>query len=489
MLTGCDFEDLECSKAELLAHFSGAFGSMNIAGEFDLDPVEIKGVSFDDSEYLSNLPYSISFIYYPSGSFQSGYYGVIEPSDSVSYDEAEDGTVEMRRQISVKGLLTDSSDKDSALNNAKAFIDIRRDIVPEPFLIRNTVSPNAVMQYYLVSSEESFNRITNTANLSQVFKTDANSLNGDLVHRYTIDEKTELGQPTTVSYQGQIDVGKYGNFSRARQAYKDFKASLNILFLLDENIREDTYINRLTYSLSMYKNANVNNFPEIQDDFSITISEDASSSLVKVDVRGQIGANYGCLEDRTAKVKSFFSIVKNGGYHYDLAKILYDNFYEQQGSNWPIDHPVNISLRKEPLSEAGDFDEYQNTLSYNVSLNDRYVPQTLANCNVAEMNLGFEYGIDLKAISEQYLGGYYICQDLGVVSREKLNIQITRSRVSDYKGNALIKTYSLGTFQVFKDDTASVEFDEKNSYSRNEERENESFSLSRSYNITNGFGL
>lgn len=498
MVTGCDFSDLENSRQSLLSGFSSAFGEMQISGSegliFGLDIVEVKSISIDESDFIGSLPYSIQFTNYPSGSFQhngeSGFYGIINPSDSITYTESEDGTMEMQREISAKGFLTNPNDKDSAINNAKSFISSRRDRIPKPFLIRNSVDEGAEIRYYLVSSEESINRISNEISLRQKFKTDLNSLIGEIVHRYSFVENSEMGALTSVNYDGRIDVGELGDMDAARETYKNFRDGINAPFLLDESVTEDKYAGSITYKLSFYKDVDENNFPEIQDSIIITLSEEAGSSLMRASINGSINANYGCVEDRAEKIKAFLETVRDSTHNFELIKELYENFYTTR-AGCAINKPNGISLNENYVSKSESFNEYNNTASYSAEFNDRFIPAVLSGCiNVSE-GVSIDYSTAQRAIKEHYKGGRYICQNLGFNSREKISTKIGREGVNRVVGNEVITGYLCSVARGFRTDNRDrdrpKEYWESPSYSLDRYGKSESAGISLTYNTDGAF--
>lgn len=492
LLTGCNFDELEASRTGLLGKLSSAYGSLNIADEFNLPIVEVTDISIDSSDYIGALPYSISFLNYPSGSFSgenhSGFFGVIDPSDSISYTENTDGIMEMTRQISAKGILTDAQDKDSALDNVKAFINYRKDKIARPFLIKNDKTNSSYMDYYLVSSEESYNRITNEGSMSQTFRTDLTDVEGAIIHRYTYDQQDNVGEPIIRTYNGQIDAGRYGSITGARSKYNTFKNSLVKLFLIDEEVSEDLYINRITYRFSFYEDVDTNDFPEIKDDFSITLSEDSSSSLFNASIRGNLSVNYGCLEGRSQKILDYHSSVKNLNYHFDIINLLYKNFYKTSAGS-KQNRPQNIALNPLLISKSQDFDEFNKTLSYNARFDDRYIPPTFAQCVNCNVSVNFEYGVSLKSIKEYYLGGKYICQDLGTISRETIGGSVDRDGSISFVGRDVCQEYILGILQSLRHNSATEVYLDSPSYSKSEDNKTESFSVSQNYNTTEGVSV
>jgi hypothetical protein len=488
---GCDFQELENEKNKITTAFSNGFGPIEISQEenFFMPLVEIKNIEFNESDYIGSLQYTINFLYYPEQSFSgdnhNGYYGVINPSDSITYTENDDGILEMKREISAKGIMTDSN-KNTPLNNAKNFIAYRKTILPQPFLIKNQITNSSIMNYYLVSSEESFNRITNQITLNQIYRTDITSANGNIINRYVISEDEEVGEINKISYKGEINAGKYGDMENVRNLYKTFKNTLNFQFLISEEITEDNYIKKLTYTLSFYKNIDQNNFPEIEDNFTISLSESEDSSLFSASLQGNIKANFGCIETRLNKVKNVFSSIKQTNFNFSLIQSFYDNFYStSRGSKQS--KPSTVNLQSKPLSIQYEINEFDNTISYSASFDDRYIPPSpFNNCINYEESIDINYSVLQKAIKEHYKGGKYICQNLQYNSRELITINMSRNGVETFVSANNYRSRGVNILNNLKN-PASKEYDENPSFSKNEQSKTDSYSISKSYNTTQAF--
>lgn len=493
-LIGCNITELVYNRDLLLSGFSQAFGSMSILttpSGYDLDIIEVNDIEIEDSDYLQNLSYSIGFSTYPRSSFSginhSGVYGVLEPSDSINYTEQDDGAMQMVREISAKGILTDASNKDSAINNAKAFIISRKDYTPQPFLIRNTKNENLVLKYYLVSSEESTDRITNTVKLSQTFKTDITSEDGDLINRYTINEEENVSNKTVVTYNGQIDAGKYGDISRARSLYKSFRDSLNIQFLIDEKVEEDLYINRIKYTFSYYKDQDSKHMPKVEDDFRISISENEENGLFSVSINGGLAINYGCMEERDSEIENAIKNVRASAYHFDILETIYSDFYKTTAGS-AINKPSEISLNRVPLQKTEDKNDTENTASYSAEFNDRYIPAVFRNYQSVDTEISKDFAIEAKSIKEHYYGGRYICQELGYNQREAISIRINSlTKGGVFIGEGANNTFAKQELANFKNSDAEKVWDGQKSYAANEYERTEEFSTSQSYNTLESF--
>jgi hypothetical protein len=432
-LTGCDFAGIVAQKNSLLSNFTKMVGELSIGSEIDISPAFVDSIDVDESNYIGHLPYSISFSSYPSGGFAGTYYGVTDVSDDISYTENTDQTLGMVRTIRAKGLQTDQN-SESSLRNARNFVSGRMNVpVMKPFIITTT---GTNLSYYLESSEESMDRINNSFTVTQNFKTDLSEADGNIINRYTIEEKKAVSEMTVISYRGQIDAGKYGSLENLRQKYIAFRNSIAATFLLDESVTEDLKINRITYNFSYNKDAAEANFPEILDDYTITVMEDSSSSLFTASIDGNVSANYGCPADRMAKIEQRVSEIDSANWNFDVITEIYNNFYTTDRSSKQA-KPSLVSLNPRPLSENKSIDSNAKTIGYSAYFNDRFIPAQLLECNSFDASVTVKLPIYSTIIKEHYRGGYYICQDLGSISRMSVSVSATRDAYADENFAAL----------------------------------------------------
>ena len=477
VLVDCELSGLQSLRDGILNNFSNCFGNVSIEG-WGSGFVEIQSVDIDQADYIAPVPYSITMIHYPTESFESSGSYVLNPSDVTSYSENQDGTLEMTREISAKGIQI-NGDKDSALEAAKTFINSRKNLIERPSSRLGGAKMGSLAAYFLVSSEESFNRITGEAKLTQKYKSDL--ITGkNIIHRYTKTEETAVSQMETVSYSGQIDVGKpdtvsgaEDRISKAREEYQKFRQSINVPFMLSEEITEDAYIGRLTYRLSHYKNINSNNFPEIQDDFTITLREDAGSSLLSASIQGSITANYGCLSERAGKIRDMLSNISSLKYNFGTIT-KYFNTFQSDGKG------ASVNLNPQALSSGSEMDSLGESATYSASFDNRSTGG-LNNCFSAEIRVKKDFGVPQRAIKESYLGGRYICQNLGHFGRETVGSEISCDGIKSKSGRIKLVQIAKSAAKSIASST-SEEYVESEEYNYAKEQKTEGASISISYN-------
>jgi hypothetical protein len=483
-LTGCSKEELEEARTNVLADFNNAFGNLYISGIFQTGFVEIKSISFDNSEYIGILPYNVSFSHYPSGSFtgvnHSGYFGVLDPSDEITFNQTDNGIVEISRSISAKGILTQSG-KNSAIDNAINFVRSRTGVWINPVLI----DYEADIEKYLATSEESINRISNTVSLSQTFYFDPlDPAQANVINRYTYDITEDLSKQPVVSYQGQIDAGRYGLLEDVRTKYKNFKKTIPIVYELSENITEDPKINRLTYSFSFLSGIDANSITDVADDFTITVKESSNTSLFEVSIDGGLEAKKGCISERFSLVENELNSVERSNFHFNYCEKIYKDFYDTSRLSFQDWEDIKISLNQIPKTYNKTFSEKRRTASYNAIFDDRF---TLANTIYNfDSSININLSIDKKAVKEHYTGGKYFAQDLGFSSRETLNVSCSAKNANPETD---LKTFIESELLKLSFNSNGIVYIEEENYNKNERNQQASYSKRISYNPIESFNL
>lgn len=125
-ITGNNFSDLINKQNILLSGFANSFKSLDITedGEsiagFPAKNCRVENISFDGNKYVSIIDYSISLNSFDQGIF-SGYFGITEPIDQISFQESNDGSISVSHETSARGM---SANGKSSIENAKDFVHL-----------------------------------------------------------------------------------------------------------------------------------------------------------------------------------------------------------------------------------------------------------------------------------------------------------------------------------------------------------------------------
>jgi hypothetical protein len=440
-LTGCSEADLLDARAGILSKLTDNFKTLGISGVGTFSGVRIQDISFEDSAYTNILPYSIPFLCYPSGSF-SKFYGVLDPSDMLTYQENEDRTMDISRSITARGINTSDSYPGNAIDNAKAFVAAQTGISVSPFIIQ---SQSSDIKSYLVSSQETIDRITNSVSVTQQFRTDLDAADGSVVSRYSVGISEQLGEFPVVNYQGQIDAGRYGSLSDCYSRYSDIKNSIsNASYFFDTSVTEDSYINRLNFSFSFFSGEGAADIPTVEDDFSITVSETSDSSLFQCSIGGSVKLAHGCVIEDVDEIQNEFSQISN--FNFNFCNDIYQEFYSTaRGSKQS--RPTNVALNTDPLSSSYSIASTTSPqIEYSAEFNDRFVPPQFLPAKTFEESFSITPPLSAKQISEHFKGGRYTCNSLGYLSRQRIGISLVAGGDVSSVASELLSDYAESVY-------------------------------------------
>lgn len=119
-----DFSSVNNARNLILNAFSSDFLSLEIIEdsitEAEFKKCSVKDVNFSPANY-GKADYSIELECYEQDLFFSEFFGVLEPKNEFSFEERNDGTVEISHSISARGFLP--TGQGTALDNAKNFVN------------------------------------------------------------------------------------------------------------------------------------------------------------------------------------------------------------------------------------------------------------------------------------------------------------------------------------------------------------------------------
>ena len=343
----------------------------------------VVSISFGESDYVDDVPYTVVIEGYRSADDLAASRAVVDPVASYTWTEAEDATMELRYEVSAKGIVT-SDTENNALENAKNFVF---DYLSEdnkifkaesgdfqPYIIYK--DKNYEGKRYLVSDEEKIDRVVGSYGIVRVYKIDQTQGQYSSVLRYTTDSSFRFGENKRLTFTGSIEIGYRGdinaedpvdipkNMKELRDRYYEFKKEelidpntgdiLSKKNILTEKVDEDQLAGILTFNLVFGE-------PEICiDDYDVTVDESAESSLVRVTVNGQARYKGPCewdalLEcfyetlDLTCEIKSEIVAEKC----YERAYEAYRQFQRDNGEvntngNVVNTYPLSLTITEDP---------------------------------------------------------------------------------------------------------------------------------------------
>ena len=311
--------DLLTKSNALVTSFSAAFKNFSIIEDdaaviTELYPggkATIRSINFEDSEYSYLLPYSIELDVYNEASF-GAYFGVLDPSKTIDFQEQENGTITINKTVSAAGINTDVS----ALINAVTFVqgEAGLDLTTKPLFLADVNLENAV----LVSSSEDINRLTAEYSLKESWVYDPNgaTAGSSLLYKSTIDTSSGEGG-VNITLKGEIFGGLNNTIESMRlflqgiDAYQEveshyiaggFSAGLSPE-PVSKQISESGAENKITFSYVFTDN--VQGDPYIVD--SISINKDFAGNKTCVSVQITIKSVEPCLSTRKTNVLNYYN--------------------------------------------------------------------------------------------------------------------------------------------------------------------------------------
>ena len=443
LLTGCGLTELVAARNSAAGVFSANFKDLVVDGT-TFGKVKIQNVSFDQSDYLNSISYSIDVLHYPTAGFEFAD-GVINPSNTYTYTENPDQTMTMRQSVSAKGVNTSASSPGNALDNAKTFVLAQVGDFPRPALIS---TEGASFEYYLTDSSANIDKINNTVSIDRTCRVDLLGIDDAVILRYTKETSQNEGEPITIRYGGTVDAGREGAMPRSK--YSEFKDGIDAT-ILDENVTEDPGINRISFSFSYIED---DNSPAVKDDFTITISEGADSSLFKMSINGTLSSKEGCIGKRFTKVKDAY---KGDSHNFNLCQDIYNNFYTP--ANGSAQGNPGVSLNPAVMTSSVGYNKFSETVSYSASLDDR---TTLGfDCHSFDYSMDCQPALQVVKPTPAANGKRWIFQDLGYKTRARFAISTsakgcTTIDTHDFSWDMINEMVAGGTKTVVDIDTSTI---------------------------------
>jgi hypothetical protein len=397
-LINCEgYEKLLEAQADLRRIFFNDFQDLEVGNLDVLHFGRVVSIDFGDAPYLDNTPYTVVIEGYRNIEDISEDARVINPSATYTWAENDDGTMNLTYKVSAEGVTTSSTGGD-ALDNAKKFV---QDYLSNdnhmfenqakgfgPYIAYMGENPGS--KRFLVSTEESIDRVSGTYGISRVYKMDQGEAEYSVL-RYTSSVDEKYGENLRTTFEGSIDVGynanadlPQGRMAHLRDRYYDFKKALvhpnsedavEASDYLSERVEEDDLAGLLTFTIVVGEAED-----GCVDDFDVAVNESAESSLVSVRVNGTITHLGPCDFD---SVKQCFYGSEYGKdcdkrpeyarekYYYDVAVSGYRQFKDDHSVEIGNRIPDDVVLNANPLDLSITEDPYNKKISYSMTFDDR----------------------------------------------------------------------------------------------------------------------
>lgn len=302
--------------------------------------VKVNSISFEESKYMELLPFTINLSVYPNNLF-TGIYGIIEPKNNITYTESQDGTISVKRNVSAKGINTNST-VNNALSNAISYVQsITGSNMITPAFI---VSPLTTLLPRNIS--ETVNRMDGTysVDIDYIYRTNATA---STVLSYTVDINYDEEKGIyNVSFKGNITAPIGYLFSNLRSEFQSLKESIfSLTFAKFTEVTNEQYLNSLPLNFNISENEldnsiefsySYDNDPYITKfDYSPSFTYDYTKDLYEVTIDGKLTTR-GSQSEKNAILENALSQIN--------IDTLAQNFYNTN-TNISLSAPLNLNKK------------------------------------------------------------------------------------------------------------------------------------------------
>jgi hypothetical protein len=381
-LTGCNLTSLKRQKDNLILALSTGFQTL-IVGEKTYSYAQPVSVSFSSSNIRNTLPYSIDFTIQNETDF-SQFYGIRDPIDTWSFNEAEDRTVSAVHTVSAYG----NKITGDSFTNASNFVNSRT----TGFDI-NLASFFSGKSPILISKNEEINRFENFYSVVENWKCSISPNDfdkQDSIVRANCSINYDQDGVLNISVNGTIEGGISGSASTGYFTDSDAKLfAQNALANCKSEIENDLYgllftsatsnsydidtgNNSISFSYE-FSNAHDIRPTGVLHDYSSSVSANKDSSEITVSTQGRVyykGLNNQVtgsspeLETKFQMVNAYFSGVNPFIQSFYTHDLFITNITDY--SLLPLNASVrSLNVTKDPFSPSIDYDyTYSNFIDF-----------------------------------------------------------------------------------------------------------------------------
>tara|TARA_R110000751_G_scaffold175288_4_gene281493 strand:- start:886 stop:2490 length:1605 start_codon:yes stop_codon:yes gene_type:complete len=210
-LTGENLSGLHLQKMQMISGLMSEFQTLiilnNEVEDKQFASAMPESISFDNSDFTTVLPYTVSFSAYSSGTF-SEFFGIKNPKDNWEFNEADGRITNVSHAVSAEGVKVDST---SPLVNARHFVTGRATGCLDLSLFQT--GGNA----FLISRTEDIDKSKNSYSINETYQystTERQVTNSGIFTANTqisFEKEGGLNVNIDASVQGSMDGGKTGH--------------------------------------------------------------------------------------------------------------------------------------------------------------------------------------------------------------------------------------------------------------------------------------
>ena len=440
-------------REKILSGFRNSFQNLaiyeNSTAYKIFNTCSVKDLSFSPSNWGAQ-DYSITLECFDQDEFL-GAFGVLEPQDSVSFTDNEDGTVAISHTISAQGFNANGLEP---ITNANNFVNSR-----------TGYNVNKVIPEFITGIENENLVITNISR-------DANRI--DATYSTTIDYIVQTGAIGEIPVSGDLTAGEgfvsiidasvnsginddfitvdvnytlQGDKYCSPTVLRDNFPPTGVLWKIATGAAEIEELATVPLSLSVEDTANTNHaikvnasfdnntiFEDLKSDvyfdYNVDVSTDDITDQASVSINGEIKARGNAKDQFKLKSGYFFQTRDN---LFLLAQAVYTGInYNTLYSN------TGWSLNPLATNQSFEFDEIGNKITLSATFNNKdWLPA--APAGLAGGFRDFSYSVNVTPPITQYAvkpscneDGQYGLFNLGTINREKINLNINSKYLLDF---------------------------------------------------------
>ena len=441
-------ETLTGHVEELVSKFNNNYKDLSIFEDgveiLNYPNCQVDSITFAESNMGSIIDYTVNLSSYANF---SGTFGVINPSENISYNERENGLIDASYEVSAQGFTTDQK---TAFYNAKDFVKSRLSSTnhlnqgggfsrPVPKFMGLTSSVRPI----LLNRTENIDRLNGTYGVQENYLIDPNqsSTGSAIVEDYSVSWETGIeADEVSVTVDGTFIGGKDIAFSDLRlqadntaigshRLYKTATGESKISELIEQpvskNVTEDTYNNSVTISATFTNNPLLVNLPlngvskyaSVWYEPSISFETDHTKDKVSVSISGPLTTNVSLRKEKWEAIYDYLIntlYTRSDGVAGFLKNIANEVYTPMFGSTYP--------LHSEPLSLTVAMNENAGTIDLSATFDNRDSLNSFVSDASYTVNVKPSIPI-YKPHASYNENGYYIIYDINSKNREKISFQ------------------------------------------------------------------
>jgi len=408
----------------------------------------VESVDFDRQRWGGLATYAVRLKVFESDYFSGQ--GVLEPVDEYSYTEETNGTISITHSISAKGFVTTSD----ALDNAKTWVHSRSGYNYTPISASGCSHPS------LIKVTENINRLDASYGIQENYICDTGAIEG-IYSRFNTEIISGINNEfVEVNVRSETRGHKTGNMSDLRDfvpslatMYSEattqfeqagFGGTLNNAALTDnvdeeqsqKLIRRNASFNNNIFHGMVYGDIDgtwsgaLSSYNNVYFDYKVSVKTDQVTNVSTISIDGDFKTKGGDFYQKSGYIDAYINAIKNAaiepmgltGFLYHLAS---GNYYRIGGTYEINPLPKNWVLTKNELQGTAslsaefsdaDFKPGYTEASYDINVSSP-IPYRQAHGSFSRS--------DNRLQNADKTNGYWNVQDLGINTREKVDINVT----------------------------------------------------------------